>query len=146
MTKLEAGRGQNVGSGGRRDGEGAVLKVDVKAGGGGAVGGRRVSRGQRKGQLYFLRAMDPDDGPRRGRRGLRLFGFPQRRRSAGRHAHSEGSPACVRARAGQSTCLLATLTHRFPSSISRDVKVGIKTWIGLRSPLAALKSLIRSDI
>lgn len=82
--------------------------------------------------------------------------FTLRRRPAGRRAQSESSPAslarvrlcvCVRARdAGQSTCPLATPSNRVSGSISRDIKVGIKTWIGLPSPLAALKSLIRGDI
>lgn len=136
LDKTRGRCGRNLG-GGKRDGEGAVLKVKVRAGG----GGRRERRGQRKGQLYFPRAMDPDDGPRRGRRGLRLFGFPRRRRPAGRHAQSEGSLACrpiyMPAR--------RPLTQ-VPGSISRDIKVGIKTWIGLPSPRAALKSLIRGDI
>lgn len=85
--------------------------------------------------------MDPDDGPRRGRRGLRLFAFPRRRRPAGLRAQSEGSPASrpiyMPAR--------RPLTQ-VPGSVSRDIEAGIKTWIGLPSPRAALKSLSRGDI
>lgn len=54
---------------------------------GGVVGRKRGMRGQRKGQIYFLCAVDLDDGPLWGHRGLSLRGLPQGRRPIGLHAH-----------------------------------------------------------
>lgn len=60
------------------------------------MGRKRGRRGQRKGQIYFLRAMDLDDGPLSGHCGLWLFGFPQGRRPIGLHAHlCKHQCACV---------------------------------------------------
>lgn len=51
------------------------------------MGRKRRRRGQRKGQIYFLCAVDLDDGPLSGHCGLWLCGFPQGGRPIGLHAH-----------------------------------------------------------
>ncbi|KAF3845195.1 hypothetical protein F7725_008358 [Dissostichus mawsoni] len=45
--------------------------------------------GHRKGQIYFLCAADPDDGPLRGHTGLWLYGLPQGRRTIGLPTHQQ---------------------------------------------------------
>lgn len=47
------------------------------------MGRKRRRRGQRKGQIYFLCAVDLDDGPLSGHCGLWLCGFPQGGRPIG---------------------------------------------------------------
>lgn len=54
---------------------------------GGAVGGRRGRRGQRRGQIYFLRTMVLDDSPLSGHCGVRQSGNPQEKRPKGQHLH-----------------------------------------------------------
>lgn len=84
-------------------------------------------RGQRKGQIYFLRAMDLDDGPLLGHCGLWLFGFPQGRRPIGLHAHlCKHQCACVHILLAHLCMCVCTCTHQHARAVGELVIISLK--------------------
>lgn len=70
--------------------------------GGGVEGRERGRRGQQKGHIYFLCAVDHDDGTLRGHWRLRLCRPPRERRPKGSACLWVGAHVCVREQSRES--------------------------------------------